>query len=56
MNNLAQDQKDLPRLQTMRKTLTDLLAQAHDDFSPGTRYADWYDDQRNLIRTALGPV
>ncbi len=56
MNNLAEGQKDLPRLRKMRKALKDLLAQAHDDFLPGTRYADWYDDERNLIRTALGPV
>jgi arylsulfatase A-like enzyme len=56
MNNLAEGQKDVPRLKKMRKTLTDFLAQAHDEFLPGTRYADWYDDQRNLIRTALGPV
>jgi arylsulfatase A-like enzyme len=56
MNNLAQDQKDLPRLQKMRSVLKDLLAQAHDDFLPGTRYADWYDGERNLIRTALGLV
>ncbi len=34
----------------------ELLAQAHDEFLPGTAYADWYDDERNLIRTALGPV
>jgi arylsulfatase A-like enzyme len=55
MNNLAQDQKDLPRLKKMRKAIKGLLAQAHDDFLPGTQYADWYDDQRNLIRSALGP-
>jgi hypothetical protein len=54
MKNLAQGQKDLPRLQKMRGTLKDLLAQAHDDFQPGTQYADWYDERRNLIRTALG--
>jgi arylsulfatase A-like enzyme len=56
MNNLASGQKDMPRLKKMRKSLKNHLAQAHDDFMPGTQYADWYDDQRNLIRTALGPV
>jgi len=56
MNNLATNQRDLPRLQKMRKALKDLLAQAHDEFLSGIQYADWYDDQRNLIRTALGPV
>jgi len=29
---------------------------AHDDFLPGTSYAEWYDDLRNLKRTGLGPV
>lgn len=56
MRNLAQDQQDLPALQKMRSTLKGLLAEAHDEFLPGTAYADWYDDRRNLIRTALGPV
>ncbi len=56
MNNLALDQKDLPKLKKMRNALKDLLAQAHDKFLSGTQYADWYDDQRNLIRTAYGPV
>ncbi len=56
MNNLAKDQKDLPRLTEMRKRLKGFMADAHDEFLPGTAYADWYDDQRNLIRTALGPV
>ena len=36
--------------------LQELLAEAHDEFLPGTAYADWYDEQRNLVRTALGPV
>ena len=56
MTNLTQNQKDLPRLQKMRKALKDLLADAHDEFLPGTAYADWYDDERNLVRTTLGPV
>ncbi|MDA2928602.1 sulfatase-like hydrolase/transferase [Acidobacteria bacterium AH-259-O06] len=56
MNNLAEGQKVLPLLQKMRARLKDLLADAHDDFLPGTAYADWYDDQRNLIGNALGPI
>ena len=36
--------------------LQDLLAEAHDEFLPGTAYADWYDEERNLVKTALGPV
>jgi len=26
------------------------------NFRPGDGYRDWYDDGRNLVRTALGPV
>ncbi len=36
--------------------LQELLAEAHDEFLPGTAYADWYDEERNLVRTARGPV
>jgi arylsulfatase A-like enzyme len=56
MDNLAEGQRDLPTLRKMRARLKDLLAKAHDEFLPGTAYADWYDDERNLVRTALGPV
>lgn len=56
MNNRLEGQKDLPTLQRLRGRLKDLLAAAHDDFLPGTAYADWYDKERNLVRTALGPV
>ena len=56
MNNLAHDDESGPLLEQMQHELQRLLRQAHDDFRPGTGYADWYDDQRNLIRTALGPI
>lgn len=56
MNNLAQSRLELPLLNRMRGRLKDFLASAHDDFQPGTSYADWYDNRRNLIRTGLGPV
>jgi arylsulfatase A-like enzyme len=56
MRNLAKGQQHLPVLRKLRGRLKDLLADAHDDFQPGTAYADWYDDERNLIRTGLGPV
>ena len=56
MENLAGGQKHLPVLKKLRSRLKDLLADAHDDFPPGTAYSNWYDDERNLIRTGLGPV
>jgi arylsulfatase A-like enzyme len=56
MNNLVEGQKDMPTLNKMRAHLKGLLAEAHDEFLPGTAYGDWFDDERNLIKTALGPV
>ncbi|MBI1176899.1 hypothetical protein GC207_05615 [bacterium] len=29
---------------------------ADDEFLPGTAYANWFDDERNIIETGLGPV
>ena len=56
MANLAQDGAEPEALVHLRSRLPELLAAAHDDFRPGTGYSDWYDDCRNLVRTALGPV
>ena len=56
MRNLALDQQDLPRMRRMRSKLKELMAEAHDEFLPGNAYGQWYDDRRNLHRTALGPV
>jgi arylsulfatase A-like enzyme len=56
MNNLAIGGKELPILKKMRQRLKDFLVTAHDDFLPGTAYADWYDNLRNLKRTGLGKV
>ena len=56
MSSLAVDSKHAEPLEWLRGRLHALLAEAHDDFLPGTAYADWYDDERNLIKTALGSV
>jgi arylsulfatase A-like enzyme len=56
MRNLIESPESQPVVQKLRARLTELLADAHDEFLPGTAYADWYDDERNLVRTALGPV
>jgi arylsulfatase A-like enzyme len=56
MTNLAENGAEPEALLRLRGRLVDLLATAHDDFRPGTDYTDWYDDCRNLLRTALGPV
>jgi len=56
MTNLVEGRKDLPTLQRLRAQLKDRLAEAHDAFLPGTAYADWYDSERNLVQTAIGPA
>jgi len=56
MRNLASGGQHVPVLRSLRSELKDLLATAHDDFLPGTSYRQWYDAERNLVRTALGPV
>ncbi|MFH1844390.1 MAG: sulfatase [bacterium] len=56
MINLAGQASDPEILSRLRLLLADLLATAHDEFLPGTAYADWYDHRRHLVHTALGPV
>ena len=56
MTNLLGDSTVTTDLEHLRTRTVELLAAAHDDFRPGTSYGDWYDDQRNLVRTGLGPV
>ena len=56
MRNLAEGKKDHRTLKQLRSRLKDLLNDAHDMFPPGTAYAEWYDDRRNIVRTALGEV
>jgi hypothetical protein len=56
MRNLVDEAGSASILARVRKRLKALMAEAHDEFLPGTAYADWYDDARVLTRTALGPV
>jgi len=56
MNNLVEKDKHPAVLGRLRRRMKDLLAEAHDDFEPGPAYGSWFDDQRNLVRTGLGPV
>lgn len=55
MLNLANG-NNVTILNQMRETLKQLSAEAHDDFLTGADYRAWYDEQRNLLRTARGPV
>jgi arylsulfatase A-like enzyme len=56
MNNLARIREAPAVLNLLRSRLKELLADAHDDFPPGTAYGEWYDNRRNLVRTGIGPV
>jgi len=56
MKDLAGLAESRSLLEKLRSELARLLAEAHDEFLPGTAYADWYDAERNLVKTALGPV
>ena len=56
MTNLVDDEKCKDALTQLRGSLKDLLAKAHDESLPGDKYGDWFDNERNLIKTGLGPV
>jgi len=53
MTNLVQDAGHHATLEKLRARLKKLLKQADDQFLPGTAYANWYDDNRNLIPAAF---
>ena len=54
MHDLAAS--DVATLNRLREILRSLLAESHDPFMAGPAYADWYDEQRNIIRTGRGAV
>ena len=43
-------------LRRMRARLKALLAEAHDDFPPGTACREWFTPERNRVRNAVGKV
>jgi arylsulfatase A-like enzyme len=51
------DGREAPEvMKHMRARLETLLRENHDEFLPGNKYISWFDIQRNVVRTALGPV
>jgi arylsulfatase A-like enzyme len=54
--NLWDGRRDPDAIAGMRSRLRDLLREAHDEFPPGTKYAEWFTPARDLVRNALGPV
>lgn len=56
MRNLVGEVSAKIFLTELRWRMKELMISAHDTFLTGKQYADWYDDNRNLLRTGLGPV
>jgi arylsulfatase A-like enzyme len=56
IRNLAEEASAKTTLEELRLRLKQLMATAHDDWLTGRELATWYDAERNLIQTALGPV
>ena len=56
MTNLVDQETSRQVLDRLRGRLKELLVRASDDFRPGAGYGDWFDNERNLVRTGLGPV
>lgn len=56
MKDLSKDENSREVLNDLRAKMEAFLKEAHDDFRPGDEYAEWYDKERNLVKTGLGPV
>lgn len=56
LRNLVPEPTREGTVEELRERLKQLMASAHDVFPPGRAYADWFDPERRLLRTALGPV
>jgi arylsulfatase A-like enzyme len=56
VRNLFDGRRAPDVLQRMRGRLKDLLADAHDNFPPGTAYREWFTMDRDMVRNAAGPV
>jgi len=55
-NNIIKDPAQQERFRYYRDELKRLMIEAHDDFLPGTAYAEWFGLGRELIKTGLGCV
>jgi len=56
MHNLAGEASAKGTLLELSWRLKELMIDAHDQFLNGRQYGAWYNDQRDLVRTALGRV
>lgn len=55
-NNLVDDPSHAGLVDQCEQTLQRLLASRNDALHPGSYYADWFDDERRVIRNAYGPL
>ena len=56
MHDLVGEESTRITLLELRWQMKELMISAHDHFLSGEQYAAWYDGERNLVRTGLGPV
>lgn len=56
LENRATDPEYEATLDLHRQGMRRRMQEAHDEFLPGVAYADWFDEDRRLVQTALGPV
>lgn len=56
MNNLASQQETTELQRAMEQRLGQLMKKRHDQLVPCTWYADWFDNQRRIIRHVYGPL
>jgi arylsulfatase A-like enzyme len=56
MHNLVGEESAKIILLELRWQMKELMISAHDQFLSGEQYAAWYDADRNLVRTGLGPA
>ena len=56
MRNLCDGRGEPAVLRRLRSRLKDLLHEAHDEFLSGNQYGAWLNQDRDVIRNALGPI
>ncbi len=54
--NLADEPEHAPLRRDIEATLRDLQARRGDELMPASAYADWFDDERRVVRNARGAL
>ena len=44
------------QLEEVEKRMRELMAERHEELGPCTSYANWFDNQRRVVRNAAGPL